>query len=48
MAPENNTDTFEQAFKNSADLLDELTDELTKILIFEHLDCFCYFVCRLL
>jgi hypothetical protein len=31
MAPENNTDTFEQAFKNSADLLDELTDELTKM-----------------
>jgi hypothetical protein len=28
---ENNTDTFEQAFKNSADLLDELTDELTKM-----------------
>jgi hypothetical protein len=31
MAPENNTDTFEQTFKNSADLLDELTDELTKM-----------------
>jgi hypothetical protein len=25
------TDTFEQTFKNSADLLDELTDELTKM-----------------
>jgi hypothetical protein len=31
LSPENNTDTFEQAFKNSADLLDELTDELTKM-----------------